>query len=364
MQIHIFTGAKGGVGKTLLALAATDYYSNNEVPCVVLEANTTNADISRILAVDGSAPRYLRQHESDTAEVVYTRFQSDIIVLRPENPFAVSNARGFWTRILRVARNLTEISRNSVLVVDTSLHIAGLYPDERDLSSVQIILKELYNTHNVTQVFIWHCWTLTAMKTAGIQGSYREAISNVLTGFYQPADDKGTDSDKNEVSITSPKDMPSIEMLHVFNIYALVPTPTNAQDFFLKLLRRASGHIETGITVAGAFSEMAGSPVGRAIQLNRLLDMFKQSLQNASPAELENFEIYEAVLRQIALDTREGNIIRRPRNVFPIPKFTYAAVNYVDKLVLSGSIGTSLEQVTKPIIDLLDYTHEYLRHLT
>lgn len=202
-NIHIITGTKGGIGKTLTGLAvACNYFFNytlTQKQLLAVDLNTTNPDLFRILSFYhdqklGNLP------DPDGTRSWYTvSLNNAIYATRPSDPHHIrGGAASFWDDILRVATRY-ENRKDMDILVDTSQHAANLVFGRKDISEPlrnhdqmprdlamqweDIIWELLKETGRI--IYIWVFWTW-----ANFQDSEIDNITTPLTRFNNTFGDR------------------------------------------------------------------------------------------------------------------------------------------------------------------------------
>lgn len=340
MEVHIFTGAKGGVGKTMFALATINHFRDN-YPCVVIDSNTTNADLSRILA--GNAPKRIPNPDNDTnLELFFWQFQERITLIKPVDSFDVTSSLGFWKRLDFVTKSQLPERSEGKIIIDTGYHPANLY-SERKRRDISPILANL-RSHGCQKIHIWYIWTPSAMHP-----NYPDAVDRMDEALIELRQSDG----------------PEFSIVHVLNLHALRPAVANVLTTMRILVDTALGRETTQTEVAEGLSRMATADLGDPIELEAIVNKF-QSVIEGLPQPKEQFlpaDIYEEVAKAlIKLSEMKYGEIRRFRNVFPIPIYSQTAISYVDKLIVSDKVF-KFEDAMEPIEEIGSFLSNYLPYL-
>lgn len=193
-RIHIITGNKGGVGKTLISLALACYYnSSGSRPLLAADLNTTNADLHSILSRFQIPNGYHLIPGYDlfpVTDFVYT--------LRPHEPYEIKGgASSFWGEVKTIQQKSSSVA-DFDLVIDTSQNVANLVTGKsgfklsdfrRDFPKVDAAFEKYipssylstwedslsFLTSSNMDIFVWIIWTW-----ASFQDSVRSVFSDAL----------------------------------------------------------------------------------------------------------------------------------------------------------------------------------------
>lgn len=235
-NIHIITGTKGGIGKTLVALAiACHYYfaySSYKKRLLAVDLNTTNPDLSRILSFYKNKNTSTQTDKDGMRSWVTASIDDIVHVTRPTDPHHIrGGASSFWDDVLRVCDRHKDVS-DIDLLIDTSQHIANLVFGRQDITSDikshlsmprdlaipwETSVKNILQ-HSGRTIYIWVFWTW-----ANFQDTEIDNITTPITRF--------NNTFGNRVSI-----------IHVFNPSALLspqiqfpPTKTAYRELIKQL---------------------------------------------------------------------------------------------------------------------------------
>lgn len=153
--IHLLTGSKGGIGKTLMALSLSINYARQQLITLGVDLNSMNPDFIRML--------YFENNTNSVREGWKILIPDKYLTLiSPKNPYTLPEGTyGFWKRVLD-AKNYQE--QAPFIIVDTNLHIANLYDGPTsEQSIINSILKQC-------QLYIWILWTHAAVQESHIIG--------------------------------------------------------------------------------------------------------------------------------------------------------------------------------------------------
>ena len=193
-RIHIITGNKGGVGKTLISLAIACYYnSNGSRPLLAADLNTTNADLHSILSrfqIPSNDPYISGYDLFKVTDFVFT--------LRPNEPYEIKGgASSFWDEVKIIQQRSSPVADFDI-VVDTSQNVANLVTSKsgfklsdfrRDFPKVDAAFEKYMPSSYLSawedslsflassnkEIFVWIIWTW-----ASFQDSVRSVFSDAL----------------------------------------------------------------------------------------------------------------------------------------------------------------------------------------
>lgn len=187
-MIHILTGGKGGIGKTLVGLSIVcSYVLDLQKSILAIDLNSMNHDLSRLLAL--GRPKPLDNWRS-------SKIEGDSNVVWPPNPYVLpEGAKGFWEKLSDIVSKGEFLSHNAV--VDTNLHIANT---EGGIDSPQGFVHSILKVSK-RKILFWILWTYASIND-------NESIVRTINRFR---DDYGE----------------GIEFVHVLNPSALMPPRRN-----------------------------------------------------------------------------------------------------------------------------------------
>jgi hypothetical protein len=302
--MHIFTGAKGGVGKTLLALSAAVTHLNHG-RVLLIDLNWENADLSRIMRLhQPPAPspdsKFRHNFICDRQGLVMSPLYSHTLP---------SAALGFWESLrqaLRESRDVHQFSPDFILV-DTGLHFASLLRQTSwgTIARVTKRIATLVRENQIAQLNLWYIWTFASMVEEWGDLAY---IDTVLNYFGRHLENDYFDIARN--------------VIHVLNPYALYPQVVGNQQeirFFSKLANAQAG---PGIIYK--------HPKGGARRRGEIdLFDFVMTVRGEFDRQKRPMKLIE--------DVGEGLLKRcgdkRPYNLFPIPLYDPNVVGFTDGFV-------------------------------
>ncbi|MCD4686476.1 MAG: hypothetical protein K8S97_11135 [Anaerolineae bacterium] len=341
MTIHIFTGAAGGIGKTLFALIAAVLYQDDERFVVVFDRNTMNPDVARI--IPASNFRQFRKYNHD--QLQGWEPTRNVRIVTSTEPATMIDAVRFWTDVRYVVSDFSRRIPNTMLLIDTNVNPAGLW-NRRGSNPRQIyqILDEIAD-FNIHHVYVWFLWTFAAINdTPGFTGGDpTRHIARAITHLNNPRfrHDEHVNRDW------------SVEILHVLSPYGLVPMETDADEqtkeerrnrfeaFVARLRedrRRQDGSEDDDMfsremPIEGPFTDLADAlPAAGHLEFDVVHECLRNAIAGGDVGD--PIAIYNAIAEEIfnVMLSREG-LRRRPLNVFPVPVFCPELLRYIERLI-------------------------------
>ena len=164
MILNIFTGGKGGIGKTLNALCCSVYYlkdvKNSRVN--VVDLNYTNSDLFKIFYGETLKEDDIPDSKGFIIKDIDKGAQGSKIICK-KNLFTVPHGNlGIWRDIADVVK----LSKDkNVLIFDSNFNIASLLyiADARDAVQVAEMIK---NTQ-IKRIRIWLVWSFNILTDIG-----------------------------------------------------------------------------------------------------------------------------------------------------------------------------------------------------
>lgn len=315
-EFHIFTGGKGGVGKTLLSLGKTlSFDESKNILCVDL--NWENPDYSRILYQSKSP-------ELGVNKFSYVRIQENILVLRPAEHYNIPNgALGFWQTIRESLQESYHSHKfdPTVVIVDTNLHFASLLRWSGGGSSAARIIKRIdaiAKENRISALNFWFIWTTASFFSDSlirIAKSYSYFVNNLNKNYF---------SEKN--------------FIHVLNLSAIYPMIglDRLYDRLRKLEKQqvAMPAVEDDLSVyefiqVDELNRLSNMPKADHINLQGLIDPVKVALENSKRTKFSNkfpTDIVEKIAEKL-LETYKNS---RPSNLVIIPFYDATIAGYTD----------------------------------
>jgi hypothetical protein len=164
MILNIFTGGKGGIGKTLNALCCSVHYlkdvRNSRVN--VIDLNYTNPDLFKIIYGEALKEDEKADDKGFIFKDIGKGTQGSKIICK-KNLFAVPHGNlGIWREIFDVVTLSTD---KNVLVFDSNFNIASLLylTDAKEARQVSVMIKN----SNVDRIRIWLVWSFNILTDIG-----------------------------------------------------------------------------------------------------------------------------------------------------------------------------------------------------
>ena len=170
--LHILSSGKGGVGKTLIALAsicgsAVDLGHN----LLGVDLNTMNPDLFRLLSFESFGQLqwerssvdwmhdFLNNQELEDGTIDWENQLSIVNLIQQSNPFILPKGiQGFWLRIIE-GIGLDPAFQDYEIFVDTNLNILNLFSDTETI-------HRLLRTYN-NKIYVWIFWTWASIHDGG-----------------------------------------------------------------------------------------------------------------------------------------------------------------------------------------------------
>lgn len=366
MIAYAFTGAKGGVGKTLCALAASLSYAEAG-KVAVLDLNWVNPDLATILSAmtgePGNPPSFWTYRLSTPKHTWF--------VVRPEDPFTLpTRPDHVWGLILEALQCcvVQKFGQPDILIIDTALHPGNFisHTGASISTAVEQALITLSERFSLESIHLWFVWTLAALGDRyNVKASALAArnLSKVLGDAFpvHEGDPVGPDDDPDDefLNLVAPN------FTHVLNPQALFPQ----KDFFALLAdefgerlpldvprKRAEARKEQ-IVIEGMCELARSTPDARNIPVGYLHKRLEQlrGLPGGYRA------IYDSLARDI-MNTYQG---RRPTNIYPIPEVNRGLFGYTEKVLeRPGDVEhiASVEETKELIRPFFWYVDAYLHN--
>lgn len=322
MIVHILTGCKGGVGKTLCALSAINHYQQ----VLAVDLNTSNADLSRILWMQRQPEAMDVQANTgrdgpSTSRFAVLPFRANWgYVMRPIDPFVIPfGALGFW---LQVIHGLAFSRTTPVAIIDTHLHPANLIPGSGEQRSEVVACIQALLEGGVDRCFVWIIWTLAAMSRTPGTPHDLVAIGDMIKQLPE-------------------KLAKCFTLIHVLNPYAVVPEVTRAQAWNALL----PGGQQPRQKIIKGLDRLAdpSCPTGSSIPYDEFCTTVDRALQNTPLVQTATNNVFVPLAEGLLSHGK----LRRPSNVFAVSIFGRDVVNFTDTLATSAP--QTFPDVMKPL---------------
>lgn len=326
--MHIITGAKGGVGKTLLALSSTLHYVEEGDNILCLDLNFENPDFSRILEL---LPAEENVESAGKLQFAHFYFNNrKALLLRPTNVNNIpGGAIGFWNSIRDALRESNDIHKfdPDAIVIDTNLHFASLLrvttENVRDRTLKRI--KSLIIENDIFQFNLWYVWTLASLH----KNSHDPAVIRRNMRYF---DDGLKDHFKS-----------SVNFVHVLNPFVLLGPNS--------LLGKHNSEIPS-------FKTLLNVPPGKGIDWDSFYETASSTLYEMLPGHTNDLKgIFDVIGDEILKKSKN----RRPENLFVIPIFDDKVVSFTDSLISEPQV--TLEDIRMNLSSILNYINIYFTAL-
>lgn len=186
MIIHLFTGSKGGIGKTRCAISLAMYYllggsakpflgQYKEVPngykLNVFDANSNNIDFFTIMTGKDFQILGQRRRESSINSHIKQEF---LTISHKDNPLSFDGyayirkspfelfqgVSDFWENVYEVAKRTKEDDERDVLIIDTNLSVPNLVSENPVQKSKMKPIFQKLKEIEVNHIVIWYIWCL------------------------------------------------------------------------------------------------------------------------------------------------------------------------------------------------------------
>ncbi len=343
-SLHLISGGKGGVGKTLCSLSYVLFSLHENRPSLFVDLNYQNNDLSgvllplidprsiRTLADSGFkiAPIPREPHQSDNHYLVFPDRKGDVFGSLP------------WEGGLGVLRDLDNILSHVLngrgvrpnfnpirCIVDTGLHLTNFSPnvskrylarfsdrpDIREVIEAQSLHGGSFDGIRSFNLYIWFVWTLASLGTDRLDEV--SAIERTLTELEAVTTKNG------QKWFTANE-----QLIHVLNLHAF------SKDYaWYERLWKSRSAVEGLESLLN--SDAVGSP----------LDFVSFYRTAATPLREMGSSLRETYLEHIAraigsVTTTDGKRRwHRPGNVFVIPYFRKELAAYTDRLNLGEELS-------------------------
>jgi len=164
MILNIFTGGKGGIGKTLNALCCSVHYlkdiKNSRVN--VIDLNYTNSDLFKILYGEALKEDDIADDKGFIIKDIGKGTHGSKIICK-KNLFAIPHGNfGIWEEIIDVAKLSSD---KNVLVFDSNFNIASLLYLTNAKEAHQV--SKMIKSSNIERIRIWLVWSFNILTDIG-----------------------------------------------------------------------------------------------------------------------------------------------------------------------------------------------------
>lgn len=332
MDIIILLSPKGGIGKTLTALATTIWFVKRKMRRVLaVDLSWTNPDFSRVLALT---------EMQKAGDYTFWRPHDDLFVLRPRFYASLPDGTpGFWRRIQEsVTVATSEGFFPQHVVVDTSVHAPNIVAKDKE--------EELRN-------FIGD-FTKTVREEIG--GAEVKLKYWVFWTFAVLSDEETWDGLENLYDLNQGID-PSFghgRLSHIMNVQSMYPYTVDVEGFLRSMVGGRS------IPMGGLARLATASIDNTPISVGDFREIIITALDNCGPVNdtTQARTLLSNVAQQILVS--RGN--KRPVNVYSVPTYDGDLASYTDLLGRRVGLSTPdlehIEQRIKRFVEIFGFCVE------
>ncbi len=294
MRTDIFTGGKGGSGKTMFSLCVSVNLLDQGQNPLIIDYNIFNPDIYELLS------RAKTQGTFTKSDFTFTPIEGNKgwVVM----PSAINSGNYILPHIGKVYADINKIieianSRNirtKRVIVDTGFHVANLLmPEQTTHGQTTPSWLTAGETNHLTQreLHVWFLWTFASLERSGEKDSIQQVIDSLDS--YQIGDF----SDQH--------------LHHIFNPYPLY----SPRDFFAWFL-------------PDDFNKLTQAAKAGAIGLPVMINDVSNALRDKQGRAIRRDRYPEYVAKTIL----KCSLNKRPINFYPIPKYDNLT-GYTDRLL-------------------------------
>lgn len=352
-ELHIITGGKGGVGKTLATLCAAISKMKQGEWGIIIDLNYNNNDLSAILEPvtikKEGLPLGTSGFDLVPIKPIFSNNATSRNYLIFPNRLGKIFGRLPWEGGLALYRHINNILRlvadnieieggyqPSFCIVDTGLHLSNLNPqapEATDYSRKKI--SEEFDMLTSTDLKIWFLWTIAMFDRA-----------------YEADAARATIRELGEIKVAGQPWFKDTNIIHVINPHAIFP-----KSGILNIVPKIEVEIEALVKLRDASSV-------NPITFSAFNSKVGSAIKDFSGSTLEKY--FDGIAKVIAgvLGDRidlfsEPPDWTRPRNVFPIPYYKRDLVGYTD--TLEHKDNYTLQTITDLLGNVLTSYNKYLQ---
>lgn len=329
---HIITGAKGGVGKTLLSLFLMTYYTNNRKKPLIIDFNGVNTDLKRLVndEVGFGNQNHLSIPIDDNILIIAKGSQRihGSLIGWMTNPYKMYNYKSFFKFLSVLRKGLLEKEKDIIrifgytktdlntIIIDTNYHFANLFSrKESDYN------EETFNKND--HFSIWFIWVYRQ-----ILNSYQQQSQQ--NNFFKEIQFNG---DINLMRVIADTIEQKIGQAHTPFIHVINPMSLSETSAIGEIFKVISGLITRG-NVIPELDRLYQLKASESLRFGDLLELMNEAQQNAFEKE-QQFS-FSSMLKALNSSLKEDSSFKqgnqRPNNLFPISIYEEELSAYHDKL--------------------------------
>lgn len=321
MQIHIFTGGKGGTGKTLMSICTALYLMNKFSKPIIFDLNIFNHDLYYIFndLKDGTL-------FTEKGFNFIPLWQNSGYLVVPESSLLKNYAlpsngiASFYNSIntvIDIAKR--ENIATDYVLVDTTFHLANLVMPEFNGDETYWLQDGRANHLREARLLVWFLWTLASLERDAEVGAIRQVVEKLH---------------KYHIG----QFLPRRDLHHVFN-----PFPQ---------LRDRNKGFSFGGLFADDFSKLIDAKVVNPIELDVMTTHVHDKLIDSRGRAIRRHTYPVQVAGEIL------NLGGRPANFFPIPAYDDLS-GYTD--LLSFAELSNLREIQAQLGEIYKLMARYLK---
>jgi hypothetical protein len=419
-ELHILTGGKGGVGKTLLSLSSTLAQLSLDKKVLCIDLNWENGDFSRILQLD----KGLIPVKSDGAitysigEIIPFR----CLIARPDVQHTLPDAAlGFWDSIRDVLRICYDRQFDpDCIVVDTGLHCSSLIK-QTSSGTIGRVLKRintLLEVNSISHLNIWYVWTLASLHQKSsdpyniirfaklFENGLDHSIFSIKKNFIQVVNPyalsfsshskesnitlirevlNNTSRYKKLINLIEQSIQSGIDYDSCFNRFYDLREEQSSKNFpvqnrdnkvidsdlitFNDLIDKARWDIDDAYNLYNTFSntnnlnidsltDLANAQVGDGIDISTFVDIAQNVFQSEQSESIMITDQMRDLGKAVLFQTDH----KRPQNLFLIPMYDPEVVGFTDRFI--HTTPQSINDISRVINKIIEYIGKYLNEMS
>jgi hypothetical protein len=319
---HITTSSKGGVGKTLLALLLTAFYTAGNKSPLIIDLNGVNADLKQLLG-RGDA-EFSTETEEDELVIAKVKQQKSHAYFLGwlTNPFIMYNAQSFFDFLLTVRdKYVQKIKREfncdiDTVIVDTNYHFCNIFSNnDSDYDRFPFWEKDSF--------FIYFIWVYRLIQNLGSESKkviFQDAINNEI----EIVEGTATTVEQFVSSQRFKNPNPVTPFIHVINPVLIQEASENSEAFLGWLrnipLFNTQNQQQTvrDIPELKELEDIGPGLIG--VEFRDIQEMMKNAQQEMTKSQQQNVGESDFLKMLQQLKENYGNA-DRPVNFFPISPY-------------------------------------------